>query len=92
VIAPYAGMPMLFLRQLRAIEGGTHAAYQGIAAARVTPDAVRSLAWLHGSHTLMVHPSASTPLEADLGLATGHQASFAFRIEQDFTAGPGKML
>ncbi len=91
-LRPFGGMPMLFVKQARDIANARDTAYLGLAAATVRPDAVRSVAWLGGTHRLIVHPSASLPITADLGVQTGDRARLAFRVEQDFTAGFGAML
>lgn len=91
-LRPFGGMPMLFVKQARDVGNARDAALLGLAAATVRPDAVRSVAWLRGTHRLIVHPSASVPISADLGVASGDRARLAFRVEQDFTAGFGEML
>jgi hypothetical protein len=88
---PYLGMPMLFLRQLRAIRNTPASAYVAAATATMEPTAPPFIERIaDDSLKLVISPSQSLPLEKFIGVDSGAKARLPFRARLDFTAGEGR--
>lgn len=88
---PYLGMPMLFLRQLRALRGSSAAAYSHAATATMVPTANPSIERVEDdSLRLELYPSQNLPLDKLIGLNSGAGARLPFRARLDFTTGEGE--
>jgi hypothetical protein len=83
-------MQTVFLKQIRAIEDGTGAALQQIAAAHYTVKRFRGEPLLH-SYDMTIHPLDSQPLAAELGLTSG-PVHLAYECEIDFDVGGGRVV
>lgn len=90
---PYLDMPMLFLRQLRAISHTPAAAYSSVSAASMEPQAMPSIERVYDNDLkLTLHPSQNLLLGRLIGLQSGQKARLPFRARLDFTAGEGEDL
>jgi hypothetical protein len=84
-------MPMLFLRQLRAIRNTPASAYVAAATATMEPTAPPFIERIEDdSLKLLISPSQSLPLEKLIGVDSGAKARLPFRARLDFTAGEGR--
>ncbi len=85
-------VPMMFLKQFRAIDDHRYACYQAVV------EAACDLNGWHGGgfldeHVLTIHPADSHPIAADLGLAPGPiETGWGFWAEYDFKVLPGTIL
>jgi len=89
---PYLKMPMVFVKQFRAVDDAHAAAFQAVTAIAVVPTAIRRARLIAGDYRLDFADSANIRFAADLGIVSGQAARLAFSIEQDFEVGLGSTL
>lgn len=90
---PYLGMPMLFLRQLRSVDGRPEAAFSAVTAATMAPQGPMSVERVDDDDLrLVLHPSRNMPLRQLIGVTSGQPARLPFRVRLDFIAGPGEEI
>lgn len=88
---PYLDMPMLFLRQLRAIRNTPASAYSAVTTANMTPTAPPRIELVKDDTLrLLLSPSRNLPLSKLIGIKSGAKARLPFRAHFDFVAGEGE--
>jgi len=88
-------LPLVFLRQFRALAGGDGADLQQIAAAEAAPFVVHSLNLL-GPHELTIFPFESHPIAEELGLPVDQHGKIplpiCLELEIEFGIEPGRVV
>ena len=82
--------PFTSLRQLRAIDSSSAAAYQSVVDYTATMTRFHGAGLLNGTYTLQMPPDALYPVGQTLGLRDGQQADAAFWLDWEFTFDKGK--
>jgi hypothetical protein len=89
---PYLSMPMIFLKQFRAIEDQRKACFLGVSAVSVQTTKLHAMKRITDPITLNFEYAANIPIGSDLGISSGQKALVSFCIQQDFIVGLGEML
>jgi hypothetical protein len=90
---PYVHMPMLFLKQFRAIKGTPAADYAAVTTAKMVPTGMPKIERLANiDFELFLEDSDTFYLAGIFGLTTGAPARMPFRVEFSFTAGEGDVI
>lgn len=85
--------PLIFLKQFRDFVHGDLACYQAVLEAPATISHFRKAAWLPGQYEVTIHPYASHPIVADLGLGGPNPPVVAAAyLDFDFQIGNGTLI
>jgi len=89
---PYLAMPMVFVKQFRAIENGLDACYIAATTVAVMSTQIMSTAIIFDRLKINITPSANFDIAGDLGIQSGAPSLLTMRLRHNFDVGFGSTL